>query len=59
MNLHKSNKEGIIQHLNCLSRRYEELLKLFDEPEKPLPQLTAKKSSWTAFFKLRGKKTRK
>ena len=59
MNLHKSNKEGIIQQLNCLSRQYEELLKLLDEPEKPLPQQTTKKPSWTAFFKLRGKKTRK
>lgn len=59
MNLHKSNKEVIIQQLNCLSRRYEELLKLFDEPEKPLPQQTTKKPSWTIFFKIRSKKTRK
>ena len=58
MNPEKSAKEGIIQQLKHLSKRYEELLKLFDEMENPKQQQTAQKPSWTFFLKKRFKKTR-
>ena len=56
MNLDKSTKEGIIQQLNCLSKRYEELLELFDETENPIQQQTAQKPARGSFFKKSSKK---
>lgn len=59
MNFEKPIKEGIIQQLNCLSKRYDELLKLIDETGNPIQPLTSKKPWWTALFKKRSKKTKK
>ena len=55
MNLDKSTKEDIIQQLTCLSKQYEELLKLFGEIENLTLQKKKGKSSWTAYFKKRSK----
>ena len=59
MNPDKSIKEGIIQQLNCLSKRYDELLKLIDQTGNPVEPQTAQKSWWSAFFKKRSKKSNK
>jgi hypothetical protein len=56
VNLYKSTKEGIIQQLTCLSKRYEELLEHFDEIENPIKPQTAQKPLWITFFKKRFKK---
>ena len=52
MNLDKSTKEGIIQQLTCLSKRYEELLEHFDEIENPIKPQTAQKPLCITFFEL-------
>lgn len=59
MNSDKSTKEVILQQLKCLSARYEELLKNFNEIEHPIQEPTEHKRSWTAFFKKGCKKTPK
>ncbi len=59
MNSDKSTKEVILQQLKCLSKRYEELLKNFDETELPAQKPTEQKRSWITFFKKNAKKTSK
>ena len=59
MILDNSTKEGVFQQLNYLSKRYEELLKLFDETENATRQQAAQKPSQTTFFKKRSKKNLK
>jgi hypothetical protein len=51
MNSEKSTKEVILQQLKCLSNRYGELLKYFDETEHTIEKPTTDKRSWKAFFK--------
>ena len=59
MILDNSTKEGVFQQLNYLSKRYEELLKLFDETENATRQQAAQKPSQAVFFKKRSKKNLK
>lgn len=51
MNPDEPTKEGIVQQLNHLSKRYGELVKLFDEMDSTKQQQTAEKPSWTALLK--------
>lgn len=51
MNSDKSTKEVILQQLKCLSARYEELLKNFNETDQPIQEPKKHKRSWTIFLK--------
>lgn len=51
MNSHRSTKQSILQQLKCLSLRYEELLKNFDETEHSIEKPTERKRSRATFFK--------
>lgn len=55
MNFDKSTKEGVLQQLNYLSKRYEELLMHFDEIEHPIKPPTVQKPSWLVLFKIKCK----
>lgn len=57
MNLDKSKKEGVLQQLNYLSKRYEELLILFDEMEQAIKPKPVQKPSWLNFFRKGCKKS--
>lgn len=58
MSTDKLTKESIIQQLNCLSKQYEELLKLLDEKGNLIQQHTTPKPRWVAFFKRKDLKKR-
>ncbi|MDY0102296.1 MAG: hypothetical protein RBS07_05120 [Lentimicrobium sp.] len=51
MNSDKLTKEVIIQQLACLSKRYEALLRLFDELENTLLKQTPNSPSGQPFYK--------
>lgn len=56
MNSHRSTKQSILQQLKCLSLRYEELLKNFDETEHSIEKPTERKRSRATFFKKKSEK---
>ncbi len=56
MNPDKSRKEGIIQQLNCISRQYDEFLKLMDDAgDRREEEQTEQKSTLAVILKKRWK----
>ena len=57
MSIDKAAKEVIIQHLDCLSRQYEELIILITESENPIQLETTLNPSKSRLLKKISKKS--